>query len=210
MPTQTLGTTAPAQDQSGEEKVQQLRELFADAPEVGKKALENTLREIRIAGRGNPAAANRKRRPGRRPSRQGLRVDHRCSISARRSQAAADVSCGCWAVTSTRETRWAVSMTCASCFWTTTRGCSSPLVSTAIGTPTSTTSWRRFPTTWTSSTLRGKAGRAFAVPGAKDYLVKHQITAEGWYVAHPDLTVAEIHRLKRIGKAVDEFLDKVA
>ena len=46
-------------------------------------------------------------------------------------------------------------------------------------------------------------------PGAKDYLAKHQITAEGWYVAYPDLTVAEIHRLKRIGKAVDEFLDKV-
>ena len=46
-------------------------------------------------------------------------------------------------------------------------------------------------------------------PGAKDYLAKHQITAEGWYVAYPDLTVAEINRLKRIGKAVDEFLDKV-
>jgi hypothetical protein len=46
-------------------------------------------------------------------------------------------------------------------------------------------------------------------PGAKDYLAKHQITAEGWYVAHPDLTVADIHRLKRIGKAVDELLDKI-
>ena len=46
-------------------------------------------------------------------------------------------------------------------------------------------------------------------PGAKDYLAKHQITAVGWYVAHPDLTVAEIHRLKRIGKAVDELLDKI-
>jgi len=46
-------------------------------------------------------------------------------------------------------------------------------------------------------------------PQAKDYLAKHQITAEGWYVAHPDLTVAETHRLKRIGKAVDEFLDKI-
>ena len=44
---------------------------------------------------------------------------------------------------------------------------------------------------------------------AKDYLVKHQITAEGWYVAYPDLTVAEIKRLQRIGNAVDEFLDKV-
>jgi hypothetical protein len=46
-------------------------------------------------------------------------------------------------------------------------------------------------------------------PQAKDYLVKHQITAEGWYVANPDLTVADITRLKRIGKAVEEFLDKV-
>src|SRR5580765_9025966 len=46
-------------------------------------------------------------------------------------------------------------------------------------------------------------------PGAKDYLVKHQITAEGWFVANPDLTVAEINRLRRIGKAVDELLDKI-
>ena len=46
-------------------------------------------------------------------------------------------------------------------------------------------------------------------PEAKDYLASHQINAEGWYVAHPDLTVAEISRLKRVGQAVDEFLDKV-
>ena len=46
-------------------------------------------------------------------------------------------------------------------------------------------------------------------PEAKDYLASHQITAEGWYVAHPDLTVADISRLKRVGEAVDEFLDKI-
>jgi hypothetical protein len=45
-------------------------------------------------------------------------------------------------------------------------------------------------------------------PEAKDYLARHQVSAEGWYVAN-DLTVAETRRLKRIGKAVDEFLDKV-
>jgi len=45
--------------------------------------------------------------------------------------------------------------------------------------------------------------------GAKDYLVKHQITAEGWFVANPELTLAQIDRLKRTGKAVDEFLDKI-
>jgi hypothetical protein len=46
-------------------------------------------------------------------------------------------------------------------------------------------------------------------PEAKDYLVKHQITAEGWFVANPDLTLAEIQRLKRVGKAVDELLDTI-
>ncbi len=45
-------------------------------------------------------------------------------------------------------------------------------------------------------------------PEAKDYLAKHQITAEGWYVAN-DLTVAETRRLRRLGEAVDELLDKI-
>jgi hypothetical protein len=47
-------------------------------------------------------------------------------------------------------------------------------------------------------------------PDVKDWIVKHQIPAEGWYVAHPDLTVAETERVKRVGKAVDEFLDKIS
>ena len=46
-------------------------------------------------------------------------------------------------------------------------------------------------------------------PDVKDWIVKHQIPAEGWYVAHPDLTVAESGRLKQVGKAVDELLDKI-
>ena len=46
-------------------------------------------------------------------------------------------------------------------------------------------------------------------PKVKDWIVEHQIPAEGWYVAHPDLSVAEAGRLKHIGKAVDEFLDKL-
>jgi hypothetical protein len=46
-------------------------------------------------------------------------------------------------------------------------------------------------------------------PDVKDWIVKHQVPAEGWYVAHPDLTVAEAERVKRVGKAVDEFLDKI-
>ena len=46
MPTQTQTAVKPKQDQSAQEKIQELRELFADAPEVGKKALENVLKEL--------------------------------------------------------------------------------------------------------------------------------------------------------------------
>jgi len=47
-------------------------------------------------------------------------------------------------------------------------------------------------------------------PNVKDWLVKNQITAEAWYVASPHLTVAKAWRLERIGKALDEFLDKIS
>src|SRR5262245_22048808 len=46
-------------------------------------------------------------------------------------------------------------------------------------------------------------------PKVKEWIVEHQIPADGWYVAHPDLTVTETGRMKRIAKAVDEFLDKI-
>src|SRR5215813_2973546 len=42
----TLKSTEPEQDHR-EKKIQEFRELFADAPEIGKKALENALHELR-------------------------------------------------------------------------------------------------------------------------------------------------------------------
>ena len=46
-------------------------------------------------------------------------------------------------------------------------------------------------------------------PVIKDYLVKFQLTADAWYVANPNLTVGETRRLEKVGKAIDEFLDKI-
>jgi hypothetical protein len=40
--------------------------------------------------------------------------------------------------------------------------------------------------------------------------VSHQITADFWYVANPNLTVVETRRLQRIGNAMEEFLDKIS
>ena len=44
---------------------------------------------------------------------------------------------------------------------------------------------------------------------AKDWIAKHQIAAEAWYVNSPNLTAAETRRLEKVGKAVEELLDKI-
>ena len=46
-------------------------------------------------------------------------------------------------------------------------------------------------------------------PAVKDWIVKHQVAAEAWYVASPNLTAAETRRLEHVGKAVEELLDKI-
>ena len=46
MTTETSTATEPGQDLSVEQKISQLRELFADAPEVGKTALEKVLSRL--------------------------------------------------------------------------------------------------------------------------------------------------------------------
>ena len=54
MSTETV--TTPEQDQTTESKIQKLRALFADAPEVGKKALENALHELKSQASDLPPA----------------------------------------------------------------------------------------------------------------------------------------------------------
>jgi hypothetical protein len=44
---------------------------------------------------------------------------------------------------------------------------------------------------------------------AKDWIAKHQIAAEAWYVNSPNLTAPETRRLEKVGKAVEELLDKI-
>ena len=46
-------------------------------------------------------------------------------------------------------------------------------------------------------------------PKVKDFIVSHQVSADYWYAANPNLSVVQTRRLQKIGKAVDEFLDKI-
>ena len=65
METRAQRATAAAQNQSVEEKIQQLRELFADAPEVGRTALKNVLGELTSQVSSPPPAVESAGRAGR-------------------------------------------------------------------------------------------------------------------------------------------------
>jgi len=59
------------------------------------------------------------------------------------------------------------------------------------------------------SNMVGYPPKGMHDPAIKDWIAGNQIAADAWYVSNPNLSVAEAHRLERVGKAVDELLDKV-
>ena len=124
-----------------EQKIQKLKELYADAPELGKAGAGRT---------GSPNSSKSwqqfhdgreaKRRSGGSPSGQGLGAHRDPSDRGRWRETTSRLAGAHWKATSRAPTWSARSTTCASCFWTTTRSCSSPPPTMASGTPISTTS----------------------------------------------------------------------
>ena len=203
-PTQT--GSKPSADT--EQKIRQLRELFADAPELGKKALENALLELRSQASDLPPAVESAGRSGARlgkvseltiivPLAPGGAQRLRAFLKVLRG----NLSQGADKVGTLHTMRFVF-------FDNDTR----LLFATAYD-----GDWDAYIDDFVEkipdyldiidSAWDGWPG--IRSPGAKDYLAKHQITADGWYVAYPDLTVAEIQRNQRVAKAVDEFLDKI-
>ena len=198
----------PAPDAAAENRIQQMRALFADAPEVGKKALENAIGTLRSQASDLPPAIESAGRTGARlgkvseltiivPLAPGGADRLRAFLKVLRG----NLSQGADKVGTLHTMRFVF-------FDNDTR----LLFATSYD-----GDWDTYIDDFVTkipdyldiidSAWDGWPG--IRDPGAKDYLAKHQITAEGWYVAHPELTVAEQARLIRIGKAVDEFLDKV-
>ena len=209
MPTQTQITIRPKQDQSAQEKIQELRELFADASEVGKKALENVLKELtsQVADTPPPPVTS----AGRAGSRLGMLSELTIIVpfapgGAKRLRAFLKLLGGnlegARKVGTVHDMRFVfldndTRLLFATTFdgdWDTYIDDFATKIPDYLDIIDS--SWEGWP--------------GIRSPQAKDFLAKHQVTAEGWYVAYPELTVAETQRLKQIGKATDEFLDKVA
>ena len=206
MSTQTL--TRPKQNQTVEDKIQQLRQLYADAPQFAKTALENTFRDLASAA---SKPRSRMESAGRTGSRQG-KVSELTLIApfapggAARLRALLQLRVGSFddtdRVGTVHDMRFVfLDNDTKLLFATAYDGDWDPYIDD-------------FATKITDqmdvlfSPCEGWPGIR-NVQQVKDWIAKHQITAEGWYVAHPDLTVRDVAKLKRTGKAVEEFLDKI-
>ena len=208
MTTQPGSATKPDQDQSVEQKIQQLRELFADAPEIGKRALENVIPEL-------TSQVSQRRYHVESAGRVGVRLGEVSELTmifpfapggAQRLRAFLQLLGGnldgANKVGSLHDMRFVfLENDTKLLFCTAFDGEWDPYIDDFA---------TKIPDYLDLMDCALEGWPGIRSPEAKDYLASHQITAEGWYVAHPDLTVAEIHRLKRIGKALDEFLDKIS
>jgi hypothetical protein len=190
-----------------EEKISQLRKLFADAPEVGKTALENVL--SRLASDASQAPPPPVQSAGRVGSRLGKVSELTIIVpfapgGAQRLRTFLQLFggnlAGADAVGTVHDMRFVfldndTRMLFATAYdgdWDAYIDDFATKIPDFLDIIDS--AWEGWP--------------GIRSPEAKDYLAKYQVTAEGWYVAN-DLTVAETRRLRRVGEAVDEFLDKV-
>jgi hypothetical protein len=208
MDTQALASVGPAQSAAVQQKIQELRDLFADAPELGRQALENVLRELTSQASEPPPAIESAGRVG---ARLGKRSELTIIVplapgGAKRLRTflgllGGNLSPGATKVGTLHDMRFVffdddARMLFATSFdgdWDTYIDDFVTLIPDYLDIIDS--AWEGWP--------------GIRSPDAKDYLVRHQITADGWFVANPDLALAEIQRLVRVGQAVDEFLDKL-
>lgn len=206
---QTQTPTRPEQDQTTEEKIRQLRALFADAPEVGKAALERVLQDLTSQASQEPPP------PVESAGRVGARLGKVSELTilvpfapggADRLRAFLKLLNGNLAgadqVGTVHDMRFVfLDNDTRLLFATAYDGDWDTYIDDFV---------TKIPDYLDLLFCNVEEWPGIHSPSAKDWIVAHQITADAWYVAHPDLTVAETRRLKRVGRALDEFLDKVS
>jgi hypothetical protein len=205
MATQTA--TRPGSDQTLEKKIQRLRELYAAGPEMGNTALQKALGELTSFASTTQAGVES---AGRTGIRQGTVSELTLIVpfapgGAARLRALLQLRNGSFddtdKVGTVHDMRFVfLDNDTKLLFATAYDGEWDPYIDDFA-----TKITEQMDVIFTA--CEGWPG--IRSPKVKDWIVKYQVTAEGWYVAYPDLTVRDILRLKRVGKAVDEFLDKI-
>ena len=186
MATQTATSNSPKQDLAVEQKIQQLRQLYADTPQFAKTALENTLKDLASAA---SQPRSRMESAGRTGSRQG-KVSELTVIApfapggAARLRALLQLRNGNYddtdRVGTVHDMRFVfLDNDTKLLFATAYDGDWDVYIEDFVA---------KIPNEMDVlfSCFEGWPG--IHNPKVKDYIAKHQITAEGWYVANPNLT----------------------
>ena len=189
-----------------EQKLQKLQELYADAPEIGKAALKNGLSMLTQELAAPPATQT----AGRIGLRQGKVSELTVFLpfvpgGAQRLRGLLQLLEGNFraadAVGTVHDMRFVfVDNDTKLLFATAYDGDFDPYIddfSTKI--PHAMDLWL--------SNCEGYPGMRGGK--GKEWIFEHQIAAEAWYVNSPNLTAAETRRLEKVGKVVDEALDKI-
>jgi hypothetical protein len=208
MATQTQTATEPKSELTVEQKLQKMKELYADAPELGKAALKDGLpmlmQELSATGRAQTA--------GRIGARQGKVSELTVFLpfvkgGAQRLRGLLQLLQGNFraadAVGTVHDMRFVfVDNDTKLLFATAYDGDFDPYIEDfAAKIPHAMDLWL--------CNFEGYPGMRNPAAAA-DWIAQHQIAAEAWYVNSPNLTAPETQRLEHVGKAVDEFLDKIA
>jgi len=208
MTMQTETTAAPEPVQTVEQKIKRVRELYADAPEVGKQALENALREGAAAWVSEPRT--RMESAGRAGSRQGRVSEFTILLplvegGAKRLRGLLQLSDGNFdadRVATLHDMRFVfLENDTKLLFATAYDGEWDPYIDDFA---------TQIPIELDLFFCNCVGWPGIHSPSVKDWIAKRQVAADGWYVANPGLTVVEIRRLNRVGRALDEFLDKIS
>src|SRR5262245_31967837 len=200
------GTASEPDLNRAEQKIKQLRELYADAPELGRVALENGLPNLKQ----ELAAATGAQSAGRIGARQG-KVSELTGIfpfakgGAKRLRGLLQLLEGNFqladAVGTVHDMRFVFLDNDTKLLFATAYDGEWDAYIDDFAT--------KIPDALDLLFCNAVGWPGTRSPKVKDWIVEHQIAAEAWYVADPNLTVAETRRLSRIGKAVDELLDKI-
>src|SRR5215813_13609863 len=193
-------------DDRVEEKIKKVQELYADAPEVGRTALKNGLANLRL----ELAAGGSRQSAGRVGARQG-KVSELTAIlelepgGGKRIRGLLDLLEGNFKgadiVGTLHDMRFVLLENDTKLLFCTTYDGDWDAYIDDFAT--------KIPTSMDILFCNCAGWPGISSPKIKDWIVSHQLTADAWYVSNPNLSVAEAHRLERVGKAVDELLDKI-
>ena len=204
--------TGSGQSSEIEQKVQKLRELYADASEIGRTALENVIRALK-SGEPPKEAAARTETAGRIGRRQGKVSELTVIVplapgGAKRLRGFLEILHGSIGnelvdrVGTVHDMRFVFLDNDTKLLFCTAYDGDWDVYIEDFATKIPDILDLQFGDTEGWPGVRS--------PKVKDHIASYQIAADFWYVAHPTLTVVETRRLERIGKATDEFLDKLS